>query len=93
VTGWEVTGAELEDVARRVVDVRKAFNIREGWKPEDDTLPARFLDEPLADGASAGARIPRERLREMIRSYNLARGWTEQGYLPAAVLQDLGVDT
>jgi aldehyde:ferredoxin oxidoreductase len=80
-------------VARRVVDVRKAFNIREGWKPGDDTLPARFLAEPLTDGASAGARIPRERLREMIRSYNLARGWTEQGYLPAAALQDLGVDT
>jgi aldehyde:ferredoxin oxidoreductase len=92
VTGWEVTGAELEDVARRIVDLRKAFNIREGWTPEDDTLPARFLDEPLADGASAGARLPGERLREMVRSYNLARGWTEQGYLPEAVLRDLGVD-
>ncbi len=92
VTGWQATAAELEDVARRVVAVRKAFNIREGWKPEDDTLPARFLDEPLTDGASAGARLPRERLQEMVRSYNLARGWTEQGYLPPAVLQDLGVD-
>ena len=57
VTGWEVTGAELEDVARRIVDLRKAFNIREGWAPEDDTLPARFLGEPLPDGVSAGARL------------------------------------
>jgi aldehyde:ferredoxin oxidoreductase len=92
VTGWETSAAELEDVARRIVALRKAFNIREGWKPEDDTLPARFLDEPLTDGASADARLPRERLQEMVRSYNLARGWTEQGYLPAAVLQDLGVE-
>ncbi|HEY5657662.1 MAG TPA: aldehyde ferredoxin oxidoreductase family protein [Myxococcota bacterium] len=92
VTGWDVTGAELEDVARRVVAVRKAFNIREGWKPEDDTLPARFLLEPLPDGASAGAMIPEERLREMIRSYNLARGWTERGYLPREVLRDLAID-
>jgi hypothetical protein len=28
----------------------------------------------------------------MIRSYNLARGWTEQGYLPRDVLRDLAID-
>jgi aldehyde:ferredoxin oxidoreductase len=92
VTGWDLTPAELEGVARRVVALRKAYNIREGWKPEDDTLPERFLSEALPDGASAGARVPRARLAEMIRSYNLARGWTEDGYLPEAVLRDLAVD-
>ena len=29
----------------------------------------------------------------MIRSYNLARGWTEEGYLPEVVLRDLAIDT
>jgi hypothetical protein len=28
----------------------------------------------------------------MICSYNLTRGWTEEGYLPEAVLRDLAVD-
>ncbi|MEE9280808.1 MAG: aldehyde ferredoxin oxidoreductase family protein [Myxococcota bacterium] len=93
VTGWDVTAAELEGVGRRVVALRKAFNIREGWKPEDDTLPERFLSEALPEGASAGARLPRERLEEMIRSYNLARGWTEDGYLTEAILADLAIDT
>jgi len=93
VTGWDVTAAELLAVARRIVHLRKAFNIREGWKPSDDTLPERFLEEALPDGASAGARLSRERLAEMIRSYNLARGWTEEGYLSEKVLQDLAVDT
>jgi aldehyde:ferredoxin oxidoreductase len=93
VTGWEVTARELESVARRVVALRKAINIREGWQPRDDTLPERFLSEALPDGASAGARVPRERLELMITSYNLARGWTEEGYLPDAVLRDLAVDT
>jgi aldehyde:ferredoxin oxidoreductase len=92
VTGWDVTAGELEDVARRVVALRKAFNIREGWKPEDDTLPERFLSEALPDGSSAGARMPRVRLAEMIRSYNLARSWTQDGYLPEAVMRDLAVD-
>jgi aldehyde:ferredoxin oxidoreductase len=93
VTGWDVTAAELQAVARRIVHLRKAFNIREGWKPSDDTLPERFLVEALPDGASAGARLSRERLAEMIRSYNLARGWTEEGYLSEEVLRDLAVDT
>jgi aldehyde:ferredoxin oxidoreductase len=92
VTGWDVTAAELRQVGRRVVALRKAFNIREGWTPGDDTLPERFLREALPDGASAGASVPRERLAAMIRSYNLARGWTEEGYLPEAVLRDLALD-
>ncbi len=92
VTGWDVSAEELRGVARRVVALRKAINCREGWKPADDTLPERFLGEALRDGASAGARIPRERLQAMIRSYNLARGWSEEGYLPEAVLRELGID-
>lgn len=92
VTGWPVTPEELERLGRRVVTLRKAFNIREGWKPEDDTLPERFLSEALPDGASAGASLPRERLGAMIRSYNLARGWTEEGYVPEALMRELAID-
>jgi len=92
VTGWAVSADELRAVARRIVALRKAFNIREGWRPEDDTLPDRFLEEALCDGASAGSRLTRARLHEMIRAYNLARGWTESGYLPDAVLRALWID-
>ena len=92
VTGWDVTGAELAETAARIVDLKKAFNIREGWRPEDDTLPERFLSEALPEGASRGAVIPRERLQRMIRAYNVARGWTEDGYLPAGRMIDLGVE-
>jgi len=92
VTGGDVTGDELHAVARRVVAARKAFNVREGWQPADDTLPRRFLTHALDEGASAGARLTRERLDEMIRSYNLARGWSEQGHLPEVVMRDLWLD-
>jgi aldehyde:ferredoxin oxidoreductase len=92
VTGWNVDGEELEALARRVVAARKAFNVREGWTPEDDSLPERFLSEALEDGPSSGARLTHERLQEMIRSYNLARGWSEQGYLPDAVMRDLSLE-
>jgi len=93
VVGWDVSAAELQGIARRIVSLRKSFNIREGWKPEDDALPERFLSESLPDGTADGARLTRECLQEMIRSYNLARGWTERGYLSASVLADLAVDS
>jgi aldehyde:ferredoxin oxidoreductase len=79
-TGFDYDASELEDVARRIVNLRKTFNIREGWRPEDDTLPGRFLSEALPSGPVAGARLPRARLAEMICGYNRARGWTEEGY-------------
>src|SRR5439155_9197243 len=56
VTGWDVTADELRTAARRIVTAKKLFNIREGWTPEEDTLPARFF----ADGS-----LPRERLEAM----------------------------
>ena len=92
VTGWEITPAELRGTARRIVALKKAFNIREGWRPEDDTLPARFLSEGLPDGVGEGARMPRDRLQSMIRAYNLARGWTEDGYVPKEILDEIGIE-
>ncbi len=93
VTGWNVSADELRETANRIVALRKAFNVREGWTPAEDTLPERFLTEPLTEGASAGASIPRERLAAMIRTYNLMRGWTAEGQLPAAQLAELESDT
>ncbi len=92
VTGWDVSADELRAVARRVVALRKAFNIQEGWTPEDDTLPARFLDEALPAGPVEGTRLPRARLRAMIDAYYEARGWCPDGRLPDAVREDLGLD-
>jgi aldehyde:ferredoxin oxidoreductase len=74
VTGWDVTAEELRMVSRRIVNARKLFNIREGWTPAEDTLPKRFLGEAL----------PAERLQAMVRAYNLARGWTEEGWVSEA---------
>ena len=80
VVGHPFSEAEVRLIARRVVELRKAFNVREGWRPADDTLPDRFLAEALATGPTRGARLPRARLASMIRSYNLERGWSEDGH-------------
>lgn len=92
VTGWDATPDELRRTADRIVDAKKAFNIREGWSPADDTLPPRLLEAPLPDGAAAGSRLTRDQLARMVRAYNRARGWTDEGYLGAEALRDLARD-
>jgi aldehyde:ferredoxin oxidoreductase len=87
VTGWDVTGDELRQTARRTVSARKLFNIRAGWRPEEDTLPERFFARPPDDDPTAV--LSRERLSEAIAEYNRRRGWTREGWIDDALLAEL----
>jgi aldehyde:ferredoxin oxidoreductase len=89
VTGWNVTAGELRTAAQRIVTAKKLFNVREGWTSQEDTLPTRFLSEKLPDHAAGGARLPRERLQEMIQAYYAARGWDGYGTIPRTTLEAL----
>jgi len=95
VVGGSFDADDLRAIARRVVDLRKALNIGVGGQPSDDGLPARFTDEPLTSGPAVGVRLPAERLAEMIRSYNRARDWEDDGHVPterlAALERELGL--
>lgn len=79
VTGWDVDEAELRATAQRIVLLKRAYNLREGWQPEDDWLPDRFLDEELQVASGRTAVLSRERLRAMVDAYWAARGLDEQG--------------
>jgi aldehyde:ferredoxin oxidoreductase len=80
VTGWDVTADDLRQTARRIVTAKKRFNIAAGWTPAEDTLPARMLNQPLADDPAA--RLSTERLAALVEAYNRARGWTSEGLPP-----------
>ncbi len=91
VTGWNVTAAELHLIGERIVTAKKLFNVREGWTRAEDTLPDRFLDEPLG-GAGERFRLSRDELDRMIVDYYRAQGWTDGGDVPAARIRALGLD-
>jgi aldehyde:ferredoxin oxidoreductase len=93
VTGWDVDGEELHATARRIVLAKRMFNLREGWLPADDWLPARLLEESLEVGSGRVARLTPERLRAMIDGYYDARGLDSAGRPDAAALADLGLDS
>jgi aldehyde:ferredoxin oxidoreductase len=95
VTGWDVTAAELREIGERVVTAKKLFNVREGWTRAEDTLPARFIEEPLrgAPGGDAGRfRLARAELDRMIATYYRAHGWTDRGDVPAERAAALHLD-
>jgi aldehyde:ferredoxin oxidoreductase len=89
VTGWDATGAELRQTARRIVLAKRVYNLREGWQPEDDWLPRRLLSEPLAIASGRVATLTPDRLRAMIDGYYAARGLDAAGRPDQASLADL----
>jgi aldehyde:ferredoxin oxidoreductase len=82
VTGWDVTAGELRATAERIVLAKRAYNLREGWRPEDDWLPERFLSEELTVRSGRTAALTPDRLRAMVQGYYAARGLDAQGRPP-----------
>ena len=89
ITGWPMTADDLRQSGERINNLKKLFNIREGWTRGHDTLPPRVLDETLPTGVAQGVGLNREDLDMMIGSYYCARGWTEDGLIPESKLRDL----
>lgn len=73
VTGWDSTGDELRETARRIVHMKRQFNLQSGWTPEEDTLPDRFLDKALS--SDPDATLSREQLDTLVTEYHRQRGW------------------
>lgn len=91
-TGIDITPEELAQVGERVWNLKKAFNIREGWTRADDTLPPRVLNDPIPAGPSKGSYVTAEELDMLIADYYQARGWTEEGLIPRSKLIELGLE-
>ncbi len=91
VTGWDATPDELRLAGERINNLKKLFNIREGWTRSDDTLPARALTEELPDGVARGISLTRADLDMMIASYYSARGWDDEGRIPPETLSRLNL--
>lgn len=91
ITGMNVTPEMLQEAGERINNVKKLFNIREGWTRADDTLPRRVLTEALPTGIVKGIGLGQDELDVMITSYYEARGWDEDGMIPPEKLHELGI--
>jgi aldehyde:ferredoxin oxidoreductase len=90
VTGIDMSESEVLTIGERITNLERAFNIREGLTRRDDTLPERFLKEPMPDGPSKGQIV---NLGLMLDEYYEERGWKlENGFPTRQKLEQLGLD-
>jgi len=89
-TGWGLDAAGFRQAGERIFNLARAFNVREGLRRKDDTLPARLLEEPLPDGPAAGLTVD---LVPLLDAYYDYRGWDTQTGIPTVEkLRELGLD-
>lgn len=89
VTGRTWTVEEMGEVGRRVINVARAFNQREGFNRKDDTMPKRLAKEALKSGAAAGQSIPQEAFEDMLNQYYDVLGWDRNGMMPDELICQL----
>ena len=82
VTGFGYTLEELTTVAERILDLERAFNVRTGIRRKDDTLPRRFLEEPIPEGPSQGMYTDEPTLNKMLDDFYALKGWDPKTGVP-----------
>lgn len=91
ITGWDTSLYEMMTSAERILNLARAFNLREGLRRADDALPKRFF-EPLQGGRLEGRSLKREEFEQALTWYYQLRGWDVETGLPTrAKLVDLGL--
>jgi aldehyde:ferredoxin oxidoreductase len=91
VTGIGISESDVLPIGERIVNVERAFNVREGIRRRDDTLPRRFLKEPLPSGPAKGHV---NKLEPMLDEYYELRGWDRKSGIPTSEkLEELELET
>ncbi len=91
-TGVELSSEDLMHLGARVWNMVKLFNIREGFERKDDTLPKRFMTEPLPGEPGKGRLISKEDLDVLLDEYYRLRGWDAHGKPTPETLEQLGLN-
>ena len=79
-TGRKISSDVLMKTGDRIWNLVRCFNLDQGMDPSTDTLPARFVKEPLPDGPSKGHRISEQDMTVMRQDYYALRGWSSNGH-------------
>ncbi len=80
MTGWDVSLYELIQAGERADTMSRIFNVREGFTPADDTLPARLF-EPM-EGPLDGERVDPQAFEQALADYYLLAGWDAKTGMP-----------
>ena len=90
ITGTNYDVIKLTRIGERIYNLERLFNLREGFSSKDDTLPSRFLNQPLKEGPSKDHIVP---LINMLKQFYYVRGWDENGIPRQKKLKELNIST
>ena len=89
VTRIEMDAERVLKIGERYINLERLLNLKLGLLPSQDTLPARFIEEPLPEGPSQGEVI---HIEDMVQEYYRLRDWDcVKGYPSREKLNDLSL--
>ncbi len=74
ITGETFSSGHLQEIGGRIFNLKRMYNLREGFTAKDDTLPPRILNESIYENMDAG-----HPLSELLPRYYKLRGWNADG--------------
>jgi len=89
VTGVPRDVQNLETVGRRIWTLIRLFNIREGFKRSDDSVPYRIMEEELQEGKPKGHKLGSADFEYMLNEYYQLFGWNPDGTPAESTLRNL----
>ncbi len=86
--GIEMSEEAYERLGRRVWNLVRLFNVREGWSAKDDVVP-KAIHLPLED---SGAALARETFETMKKEYYELRRWDPDGRPTSSLVAELELE-
>jgi aldehyde:ferredoxin oxidoreductase len=91
-TGEDWTMDRLLRVSERVRNLERMFDVRQGLRRKDDSLPKKFFTQPLESGPYKGEVIDPQKFEAMKDEYYAIRGWDRDSGIPTKEkLAELGL--
>jgi aldehyde:ferredoxin oxidoreductase len=92
VTGKNWDMDRILKISERVRNLERMFDVRQGLRREDDTLPKKFFEQPLKQGPYKGEVMDKEKFEQMKDEYYEIRGWDKKTGIPTKEkLEELGL--
>ncbi len=92
VTGWDLEINDVLEIGERRINLMRAFNMREGFTREQDTLSPKFFLPLQGTGPTAGVHYTHEEFEGLKDEYYRLMGWDkETGNPSSSKLAELGI--
>lgn len=86
VTGIEMSTEKINKAAERIINLERMYNIKIGYNRNNDSIPHKFLEEPMPKGQSKGQTV---NLESMLDEYYDIMGWNQNGIPKEKKLKEL----